>query len=114
MCGDCDVPLVTRLDSDLAAVDPLVPLTLDRRFDLVSELLDRLEKENVPYVIEAGTALRRLDDDTAVINEPEEWEARVSVLQSRQRRATEILADVTHQRQLERTMGAAQRKKDEM
>lgn len=73
--NECDVPLVRRLDSE--SEDALVPLARDQSFEFVAELLDRLEKQDVPYVIEAGTALNLLDDEAVQVATPLPWEARV-------------------------------------
>ncbi|SRR6266550_2315655 len=111
ICSDCHVPLVSRLDTE--AGDPLVPLAMETSFDLVAELLDRFEKKAIPYVIEAGTALRCLDDETAALYEPEDWQARIYVVSSRQKDAAGILADVKFRRQLERLPGASRRQEED-
>lgn len=90
MCADCDVPLVRSLDTDVAA-EGLVPLTRQHSFEFIAELLDQLEKAEVPYVVEAGTALALLDSKTAPLTAPQPWEARVWVAPSFQAKAAEIL-----------------------
>ena len=84
-CSDCNVPLVRRLDSETS--DYLVPLAREQWFEFVAELLDRLEKQDTPYVIEAGTALELLDIASANVVQPEPWEARVWVAHSREEQA---------------------------
>lgn len=99
-CSECDVPLVRRLDSEVA--DPLVPLARERSFELVAELLDRLEKDEVPYVVQAGTALHLLDDRAAQGPELQPWEARVWVAASWARTAREIHERLVDEWRLER------------
>jgi hypothetical protein len=95
-CTDCDVQLVESLQS--APIDRvLVPLVEEKQFELVGELLDRLEKESLPYVIEAGTALALLDAGALPNDEPQPWEARIYVARSASPRANEILADLRDQ-----------------
>ena len=60
----------------------------------MAELLDRLEKAAVPYVIEAGTALAMLGNETIVFGEPRPWEARVYVADAFGERALETLREV--------------------
>lgn len=88
-CSECNVPLTRRLEDE--AADRLVALTREMSFELVSELLDQLEKRDIPYVIQAGTALPLLDDEAAEITEPQPWEARVWITASHERTAREIL-----------------------
>ena len=63
----------------------------------MAELLDRLEKADIPYVIEAGTALAMLTSDEIVFNKPEPWEARVWVPTSFGVAASRILIEVDEQ-----------------
>jgi hypothetical protein len=99
-CRDCNVALIRRPASE--ANDDLVPLAHEASFELVGELLDRLEKNAVPYVIQAGTALELFDDSSTPITKPQPWEARVWVLGSRQRLATEIFDQLLDERNVER------------
>ncbi|MBV9494850.1 MAG: hypothetical protein JOZ54_11440 [Acidobacteria bacterium] len=94
-CSSCDVPLVRRLESD--ETERLVPLAHETSFEFVAELLDRLEKANVPYVIEAGTALRMLDDEADPVTEPESWEARVWVTRNAEGAAMKIHRELWNQ-----------------
>lgn len=81
--------------------DRLVPLTRDSSFDFVDELVARLEQRNLPYVIQAGTALEVLDGviDAATA---QPWEARIWVAQSAEETATSIFADLDANRVSER------------
>ena len=103
-CSECNVALVTRLDSaeQEEEGDALVPLARESSFEYIAELLDRLEKEEVPYVIEAGTALRLLDIETAEVEKPEPWEGRVYVVATHERKAHKILAELSAEWQSER------------
>lgn len=94
-CSDCNVPLVRRLDSD--AGDHLVPLAREGSFEFVAELLDRLEKENIPYVIEAGTGLQLLDGEVTRPARPQPWEARVWVAESAQDAGNSVLSNLTEE-----------------
>jgi hypothetical protein len=92
-CSACGVALV----EDLAAGDaagPLAPLTGSLHPDDLMELVDRLEKASVPYVVQAGTALGLLDDPERELEAPEAWEARVWVASALAERAARILREV--------------------
>ena len=89
-CADCDVALVESLDL-ASPSEGLRALTREQSSELIGEFVDRLEKAGVPYVIEAGTALRLLDSDDLDMPEPEPWEARVWVTASFEERARRIL-----------------------
>jgi hypothetical protein len=99
-CADCNVALVRRLASEVP--DDLVPLAHESSFELVGELLDRLEKNDIPYVIQAGTALQLLDNPATEIARPQPWEARIWVAASAQRAATAILDELLDERNVER------------
>ena len=97
-CSDCGAALVRERSSDQPSTDgSLVALAEERSFDLIAELLDRLEKADVPYVIEAGTALRLLDRPDETLEEPDPWEARVWVASSRLENARQVLREVDEQ-----------------
>ena len=85
-CSDCGVALVSEL-----GVAALVPLTLERSPDLGAAGVEGLEQAEVPYVIEAGTALRVLDGEAEAIDSPEPWQARIWVAPSKADVAVEIL-----------------------
>lgn len=68
----------------------------------MGELVDRLEKNGIPYVIQAGTALQLLEDSAIDFGIPQPWEARVWVLGSRQKLATEIFERLLDERNLQR------------
>jgi hypothetical protein len=90
-CSDCDVALVPELRDVPEHLGNLLPLVEEKSPDLVAELLDRLEKAQVPYVIEAGTALAMLGHEDIVFDAPQPWEARVWVADAFGERATRIL-----------------------
>jgi hypothetical protein len=97
-CSDCDVDLV----EDLSAAEPehpgnLIPLAEEKSSELVAELLDRLEKAEVPYVIEAGTALAMLGREEITLDAPQPWEARVWIPEVFAESATRILVEVDEQ-----------------
>jgi hypothetical protein len=96
-CADCDVALVPELHSEPEHLGNLLPLAEEKSPELVAELIDRLEKANVPYVIEAGTALAMLGNEDVVLDEPQPWEARVWVAEAFGLRAASILTEVDQQ-----------------
>ena len=77
-CADCDVALVPKL-----GVATLVPLTEERSSNVVDALVQMMEHANVPYVIEAGTAIRVLDGEEVNTDEPDLWLARLWVVKSK-------------------------------
>ena len=93
-CSDCDVALVAQLGGETEHFGNLMPLVEEKSPELVAELLDRLEKAAVPYVVEAGTALAMLGSESIVFGEPQTWEARVYVADAFGDRALEILRTV--------------------
>jgi len=96
-CSDCDVALVPELRDEPEHLGNLLPLAEEKSPELVAELLDRLEKAEVPYVVEAGTALAMLGHENIVFDEPQPWEARVWVADAFGERATRILRQVDEQ-----------------
>lgn len=105
VCSECDVPLVRRVDSE--AQDSLVPLAREQSFEFIAELLDRLEKDDIPYVIEAGTALQLLDGEAVQTAKPRPWEARVWVAQSAEESAIHVLEELNADWQARRTGSTA-------
>jgi len=96
-CSDCDVALVSELRPEIEHLGNLMPLAEERSAELVGDLLDRLEKAGVPYVIEAGTALAMLGNDEVILDAPQSWEARVWIAEAFAERATRILNEVDEQ-----------------
>src|SRR3954468_19133930 len=97
-CNDCDVDLVADPSVEVPEhLGNLLPLAEERSSELVAELLDRLEKADIPYVIEAGTALAMLTSEEIVFDKPEPWEARVWVPASFGERGASILVEVDEQ-----------------
>jgi hypothetical protein len=88
VCADCGVELVEHIELPPSA--RLVSLTTTTDAALLASLADHLERADVPYVIEAGTALALLDDRP--MEGPDPWAARVWVLDSLHEHAQEILA----------------------
>lgn len=94
-CADCGVALVaeppTAAEEDETGPLAALPVTGDP--ELLAELTGRLEQAEVPYVVQAGTALALLEDDGALIGgRPEAWEARLWVATEKLERATAIHA----------------------
>ena len=95
-CSDCGVALVEQLGGQEAALEEagLVPLTESDSPATVGELLDRLEKAKVPYVIQAGTALPLLAGQELDGGEAFPWEARIWVTAALSERAERILREI--------------------
>lgn len=87
-CSDCDVALVPEL-----GVASLAPLTMEHAPDLVAALVEALETAQIPYVIEAGTALRVLDGEEESLDEPDPWGARIWVAVAKSDQAVAILEE---------------------
>jgi len=67
-------------------------LETTRSPDRLAILLGHLENAQVPYVVEAGTALSLLEDESAPeLSVPEAWEARVWIPPSFAARAAEAI-----------------------
>jgi hypothetical protein len=96
-CSDCDVALVSELHPAIEHLGNLMPLAEERSAELVADLLDRLEKAGVPYVIEAGTALAMLGNEEVILDAPQPWEARVWIPEAFAERATRILVQIDEQ-----------------
>jgi hypothetical protein len=96
-CSDCDVALVHELSEESEHLGNLMPLAEEGSPELVADLLDRLEKAGVPYVIEAGTALAMLGNEETILDKPDSWEARVWIASAFAERASSILAEVDEQ-----------------
>jgi len=90
-CSDCGVALVATLEPKQREelVEGLTPVVETGSTEELGEIVDRLEKAGVPYVIEAGTALALLDgrDDEV----PHPWQARLSVATELIERAARIV-----------------------
>jgi len=93
-CSDCDVELVAELGDEPEPLGNLMPLIEEKSPELVAELIDRLEKAAVPYVIQAGTAMAMVGSDVATYDDPQPWEARVYVADAFGDRALQILRKV--------------------
>jgi hypothetical protein len=93
-CSDCDVPLVMSLDDPIEEDGQLLKALIDLRSpSLLAELLDRLEKADLPYVLTAGTGLAWLDHPDTAPSAPGLWEARVVVHAPRLAEANELLEE---------------------
>lgn len=78
-CSDCGVALVSTLQPLRRAeiAEGLTPLMETTDGEELADVVDRLEKAGVPYVVEAGTALSLLDGREGELPQP--WQARLSV-----------------------------------
>lgn len=90
-CSDCGVALVATLRREEIA-EGLTPIMETVNFAELAEVVDRMEKADVPYVVEAGTALALLDgrDDGG----DHTWQARLSVATELLERAERIVKQV--------------------
>jgi hypothetical protein len=98
-CSDCDVLLVHDLDAD----DENVPASLkglahEGSPELIADLLDRLERAGIPYVIQAGTALAVFEGERPTADRPLEWEARVWIIDTFEQEAQRILGELRAER----------------
>jgi hypothetical protein len=95
-CADCGVALVAEPpNGELVESEsgPLAALEVTNDPDLLAELTGRLEMSEVPYVIQAGTAMSLMaEDGTLFAGRPEVWEARVWVATERLEEATALRA----------------------
>ena len=90
-CPDCGVALVDELPAKTPPRLAILETTGDP--DRLTVLLEKLETALVPYVVEAGTALSMLDDEsTSDLSAPEPWQARIWVPGSFATRAAEAIA----------------------
>ena len=92
MCPDCGIDLV----EDLPEQSPprLSILETTRDADRLAILLEQLENAQVPYVVEAGTALSLLDDESGPeLSAPDPWQARLWIPGSFGARAAEAIAE---------------------
>jgi hypothetical protein len=91
-CPDCDVALVPELPDETPARLSIIVTTQDP--DRLAVLVEQLESARVPYVVEAGTALSLLEDDSAAeLSTPEDWKARLWVPGDFAARAAEMVAE---------------------
>jgi hypothetical protein len=112
-CADCGIPLVEDL-ADVAAGDRregdgaedggagpepgtaagLVPLCEVGDPELLSDLLERLEEAQVPYVVQAGTALAlAIGRDLEHPGSPDLWSARILVVGAFRREAWALVQE---------------------
>ncbi len=87
----CGVALVWNLEQKPREeiVAGLMPVVETSSSAELGEIVDRLEKAGVPYVIEAGTALALLDGREEEV--PHAWQARLSVATELSERAERIV-----------------------
>jgi len=89
-CSDCGVALVWALHPKRhEATAGLTPILETISAEELGEIVDRLEKAEVPYTIEAGTALALLDGRDEEV--PHHWQARLSVASALLERAERIV-----------------------
>ena len=91
-CSDCGVALVETLEPKQREeiAEGLTAVMETGSTEELGEIVDRLEKAGVPYVIEAGTALSLLDGRDEE-DEYAQWQARLSVATELVERATRIV-----------------------
>jgi hypothetical protein len=93
-CPDCRLALLDELPPETPPRLAILETTEDP--DRLAVLLEKLETALVPYVVEAGTALSMLDDEsTPDLSAPEPWQARIWVPGSSATRAAEAIAQAT-------------------
>jgi hypothetical protein len=90
-CNDCDVALVEELFDEQAALGSLVPLIDDISPNLIGEVTERLEKQRIPYMVQAGTALAIIEGDVETLTEPGTWRAHIWVTEDRAQEAHRLL-----------------------
>jgi hypothetical protein len=91
MCPDCGIDLVEEPPGE--SPPRLSILETTRNADRLATLLDQLEDAQVPYVVEAGTALSLLDnEDAPELSAPDPWKARIWIPGSFGTRAAEAIA----------------------
>jgi hypothetical protein len=91
-CPDCDVALVPELPEETPARLSIILTTQDP--DRLAVLVEQLEGARLPYVVEAGTALSLLEDDSAPeLSSPEDWKARLWVPGDFASQAAEMVAE---------------------
>ena len=90
-CPDCGVALVDEFPPETPPRLAILETTGDP--DRLAVLLEKLEAALVPYVVEAGTALSLLDDEsTPDLSAPEPWQAKIWVPGNFAARAAEATA----------------------
>lgn len=91
-CPDCEVRLVEELPEKSPPRLSILEITHDS--DRLGILLDQLENAHVPYVVEAGTALSLLEDESGPEpSAPDPWEARLWVPAGFAARAAEAIGN---------------------
>lgn len=94
-CADCGEPLVAELLPEGAGDSPVeglrtVHITSDA--EELGTIVERFEKAEVAYVIEAGTATAVLDGSDEEV--PHHWRARLMVIDDHVQRAQRIVGQV--------------------
>jgi len=91
-CPDCDFPLVEELPEDVPGRLSIIETTRDP--ERLAILIEQLETARVPYIVEAGTALSLLEDDSAPdVSAPEDWKARLWTPGNFAARAAQLIAE---------------------
>jgi hypothetical protein len=91
-CPDCDLPLVEELPEDVPARLSIIETTRDP--ERLAIVIEQLETARLPYIVEAGTALSLLEDDSAPdISAPEDWKARLWIPGNFAARAAQMIAE---------------------
>ena len=78
-CADCGGALVPeRVEPEVEEEEGLLAVARTSHPDELAQLVDLLEHAEIPYVLQAGTALAALDHPEAPdLAAPEPWEARL-------------------------------------
>ena len=110
-CSDCGVALVggSVAEAQAKVAGRLEPLVHETSPELVAELLDRLERAGIPYVIQAGTALAVFEGEEVDPEKPLPWEARVWVVDTFADEANAELEQARHEQLLERQRTVTER-----
>jgi len=94
-CGDTLVSMLPPAETTLESV--LEPLLRTPSADVMSMLVDALEQAEIPYVLQAGTALALLDGERIFGAQPAAWEARLWVPGDRLEEAKALARDLMRQ-----------------
>jgi hypothetical protein len=108
-CAECDIDLVDELPDAEAYDEALAPLANNADPETLAELTDRLEKAGVPYIVEAGTALRLIDRPNDRMDAPEEWSSRVWVATAFAERAQRVYDEIIERQRAEAAGSVARR-----
>lgn len=95
-CADCGEQLVKELRPEAAGESPvegLVTVHMTADAEELGNIVDRFDKADLAYVVEAGTATAILDNPEAEV--PHHWRARLMVIDEHAERARRIVHQET-------------------